>query len=210
MKYLPTLTDTLLVLLVLFALFVLAHIVVYVVDTHQLQSVPGPWLAKFSDAWLVYVSFQGRRSETVYELHKQYGPIVRIAPNHVSVADPNALQAIYGHHAGTTKANFYDAFVSIARGLFNSRDRAEHARKRKIVSHAFAPKNVAEFEPNVRQYVGQLIDQWDRLCDLAVKDGSGEEGEGGWYGKNGRLWIDCLPCMHLHFTSILFFHHIKI
>jgi benzoate 4-monooxygenase len=170
------------------------HIVPYILDPYNLRNVPGPFWAKFTDFWLVFVSGQGHRSEVVHELHKKYGPVVRIAPNHISIADPDALQAIYGHSTGTIKSNFYDAFVSIARGLFTTRDRVEHTRKRKIVSHIFSPKNVAEFEPNVRLYVGQLIEQWDRFYDRAVKGESGQEGEGGWYGRNGRLWLDCLPC----------------
>jgi len=32
------------------------------------------------------------------------------------------------------------------------------------------------------------------LFDNALKDQSGPEGEGGWFGKEGRLWLDCLPC----------------
>lgn len=84
--------------------------------------------------------------------------------------------------------------MSIQRGVFNTRDRQEHARKRKIVSHIFSQKNVVEFEPQLRLYVGQLIEQWDRLCDKAVKGQSGDDGEGGWRGEGGRLWLDCLPC----------------
>src|SRR6266576_1244874 len=75
--------------------------------------------------------------------------------------------------------------------LFNARDRTEHTRKRKIVSHVFSQKNVLEFEPNLKRHVTQLIEQWDRkLYDLARKDMSGE---GGWEGKNGRLYLDILP-----------------
>jgi benzoate 4-monooxygenase len=83
--------------------------------------------------------------------------------------------------------------VSIQRGLFNTRNRADHARKRKIVSAIFSMKNVLEFEPHVREYVGLLIKQWDRLGEEAVKGHSGAEGEGGWRGESGRLWLDCLP-----------------
>lgn len=50
-----------------------------------------------------------------------------------------------------------------------------------------------EFEPIARLYIDQLLKQWDRLFDAAVKGGSGTEGQG-WYGKDGRLWMDCLPC----------------
>lgn len=126
------------------------------------------------------------------------GPIARIAPNHISVSDPEALQIVYAHGNGSLKSEFYDAFVSIHRGLFNTRDRAAHARKRKIVSHIFSQKNVLEFEPHVREYVKALIAQWDRLYDLAVKGDKGTEGEGGWVGRDGRLWLDCLPCGFYH------------
>uniref|UniRef100_A0A8H7XWB7 Cytochrome P450 monooxygenase n=1 Tax=Psilocybe cubensis TaxID=181762 RepID=A0A8H7XWB7_PSICU len=121
------------------------------------------------------------------------GPIVRIAPNHVSIAEPDALNIVYAHGNGALKSDFYDAFVSIARGIFNTRDRSEHARKRKIVSHIFAPKSVVEFEPQIREYVALLLKQWDRLYELSQKGLSGPEGEG-WKGDGGRLWLDCLPC----------------
>ncbi|EIW78240.1 cytochrome P450 monooxygenase [Coniophora puteana RWD-64-598 SS2] len=162
-------------------------------DPYHQRSIPGPFLAKFSNAWLGWVSAHGHRSEIVHELHKKYGPVVRIAPNHVSVADPEALQVVYAHGNGSLKSDFYDAFVSIHRGLFNTRDRQQHARKRKIVSGIFSQKNVLEFEPHVRLYVGQLMEQWDRLCARAEKGESGDEGEGGWQGRGGKLWLDCLP-----------------
>lgn len=124
------------------------------------------------------------------------GPFVRISPGEVSVSDPDALQTIYAHGNGALKSEFYDAFVSIERGLFNTRDRNEHSRKRKIVSHIFSQKSVLEFEPHIRLYVQQFLNQWDRLFDLAVKGQSGEEGEG-WQGRGGKLWLDVLPCAFL-------------
>ncbi|EAU89384.1 cytochrome P450 monooxygenase pc-bph [Coprinopsis cinerea okayama7 len=172
--------------------FLLVHLVPYFVDTKKIRHYPGPFLAKFSDAWLGWVSKNGHRSEVVHEMHKKYGPIVRIAPNHVSIADPEALGIIYAHGNGALKSEFYDAFVSIRRGVFNTRDRTDHTRKRKIISHIFSQKSVVEFEPQIRLYVSTLIRQWDRLYDMALKGMSGEEGEG-WRGEGDRLWLDCLP-----------------
>ena len=53
-----------------------AHLVPYFVDTHGIKSIPGPWLAKFTDAWLGQVAAGGHRSEVVHEMHKQYGQYV--------------------------------------------------------------------------------------------------------------------------------------
>lgn len=126
------------------------------------------------------------------------GPFLRISPSEVSIAEPDALAIVYGHGIGALKSTFYDAFVSIERGLFNTRDRAQHTRKRKIISHIFSQKSVIEFEPHIRLYVGNLLRQWDRLYDGAVKGQSGTDGEGGWFGRDGRLWLDCLPCASFH------------
>jgi benzoate 4-monooxygenase len=205
------------------AAFVLIHVVPYFYDPHGIRLYPGPFIAKFSDIWLGLVAKNGHRSEVVHEMHKKYGilhsliltalttqlltsfhvgPLVRLAPNHISVADPDALAIIYAHGNGALKSGFYDAFVSIRRGVFNTRDRNEHTRKRKIISHIFSQKSVIEFEPHIHSYVATFIRQWDRLCDAALKGMSGHEGEG-WTGQDGRLWLDCLPCTQNKLSSYL-------
>jgi benzoate 4-monooxygenase len=110
------------------------------------RAIPGPKLAAFSNLWLMYQCRKGKRYEAVDQAHKKYGPLIRLQPNHVSVADSDAINAIYGHGNGFLKSEYYDAFVSIKRGLFNTRDRVEHSRKRKIVSHTFSAKSIGQFE----------------------------------------------------------------
>ena len=133
---------------------------------------------------------------------------MRIAPNHLSIADANALQIVYARGNGPLKSNYYDAFVSITRNVFNTRDRVAHARKRKIFSHAFSSKNVLEFESYVKSHVVSFLEQWDRLCATGVKSSRGDDGEGGWISRDGRIWLDCLPCKftvspHIVFTCLL-------
>ncbi|KAI0309649.1 cytochrome P450 monooxygenase pc-bph, partial [Amylostereum chailletii] len=168
------------------------HIIPWILDSRGIRAYPGPWLAKFSDLWLTWTVLQGHRSEVVHELHKKYGAfLVRIAPNHISISDHNALEVVYAHGNRATKTEFYDAFATTGHGLFSVRDRAAHSRKRKIVSHIFAPKAVLEFEPHVEEHLTTLIQQWDRMCEGGVKGMEGEEGEG-WKGRDGRVWFNCL------------------
>ncbi|KAJ9191450.1 hypothetical protein DTO164E3_8855 [Paecilomyces variotii] len=143
-------------------LLLLYYIVPYLARSHYLD-IPGPFLAKFSNFWLLYQARRGRRYQTVHELHKKHGKFVRIQPNHVSVADDNAVQEIYGHGNGFLKAEFYDSFVSIRRGLFNTRDRAEHTRKRKTVSHTFSVKSIGQFEQYIHANLELFVKQWDRI-----------------------------------------------
>jgi len=54
--------------------------------------------------------------------------------------------------------------------MFNVRDRAEHTRKRKIISHAFSPRSVAEFEPHMAANLQRWVTQLDRIASSQSKD----------------------------------------
>ncbi|KAL5480884.1 hypothetical protein ACEPAI_9825 [Sanghuangporus weigelae] len=177
------------------AVALIGHLFLYLIDSHCIRAngITGPLLARFSDAWLGWVQAHGHRSQVVYDLHKKYGSFVRLAPNHVSISDPDAIQMVYGHGNGMTKSNFYDAFSSISRSIFTTRSRAEHTRKRKVVSHVFSQKSILDFEPYIRSHVASLLGQWDRLCEGGQKGISGNDGAGGWEGRHGRVWFNCMP-----------------
>ena len=70
-----------------------------------------------------------------------------------------------------SSSEYYDAFVNIQRGLFNTRDRAEHTRKRKMVSHTFSAKSIGQFEQYIHANLRDLVTQWDSLSDTATKSG---------------------------------------
>lgn len=53
--------------------------------------------------------------------------------------------------------------MSIRRGLFNTRDRAEHTRKRKTVSHTFSVKSIGQFEQYIHANLELFVKQWDRI-----------------------------------------------
>jgi len=69
----------------------------------SLRNIPAPFPAAFSNLWLMHQCRRGRRYQAVDDAHKRLGPVVRIQPNHISIADPDAIQIIYGHGNGLTK-----------------------------------------------------------------------------------------------------------
>lgn len=69
--------------------------------------------------------------------------------------------------------------MSIQRGLFNTRDRAEHTRKRKIVSHTFSVKSVAQFEPYIHSNLELFVRQLDNLIARSTN-------------PDGAAYLDCL------------------
>lgn len=85
------------------ALLLAYYLYPYFVTFAAYKGIPAPFPAQFSNLWLLYVARRGRRYEVVNELHKKLGPVVRIQPNHISIADDEAIQVIYGHGNGFLK-----------------------------------------------------------------------------------------------------------
>ncbi|KAK2594363.1 hypothetical protein QQS21_007923 [Conoideocrella luteorostrata] len=161
----------------------------YFVTNAHLREIPSPFGAQFTNFWLLSVCRRGHRYKTVDEYHAKLGKVIRIQPNHVSIADETAIPVVYGHGNGFLKSEFYDAFVSIRRGLFNTRDRAEHTRKRKMVSHTFSTKSVVQFEPYIHENLVLFAKQLDRLIEQSPHRTK--------YGKNeahidSLLWFNFL------------------
>ncbi|KAJ7612112.1 benzoate para-hydroxylase [Roridomyces roridus] len=147
-------------------------VAMYVYYRDRLRTVPGPVLARWTPLWLGYHARMGRRYLVVDSAHKKYGPIVRITPNHVSVAHPSAVGIVYGHIQGGAEATtsfdksaFYDAFVSAGTpSVFSTRSRKDHAFKRRIVSQAFSYRALEQFSPFIQANVGVFVGRLDAMC----------------------------------------------
>jgi benzoate 4-monooxygenase len=178
-----SLTTLLLTPYTLLLLPVLYYLLPYL-RNWQIREIPSPFPASFTNLWLLTQCRLGRRYLAVHNAHAKYGKLVRIQPHHISIADADAIPIIYGHGNGFLKSEYYNAFVSIRRGLFNTRDRHEHTRKRKTVSHTFSAKSVGQFEQYMHQNLVELQRQWDRRCE--------EKEEGGWYQMDALHWFNYL------------------
>lgn len=66
----------------------------------QLDHVPGPRLAGFSDFWRAWLQRKGELRGKLVELHEQYGPVVRYGVRSVSINDPSAVDIVYGSRTG--------------------------------------------------------------------------------------------------------------
>ncbi|KAI1621926.1 putative benzoate 4-monooxygenase [Exophiala viscosa] len=160
--------ETILVWCALIILCIGYYSVPYLITYSSLREIPAASrTAAFSNLWLAFQARRVRRSAAVHDAHQRLGPIVRIAPNHISIASTAAIHPIYGHGNGMMKSDFYDAFVSFERGLFSTRDRAEHTRKRKMVSHTFSAKAVGGFEQYIQQNLAVFVRQWNLKADNA-------------------------------------------
>lgn len=87
------------------------------------------------------------------------GVFVRYGPNKLSINHPSALKKIYGHKANIRKSDFYLAFPA-APGVFSTHtaiDRHAHARKRRVMSHAFSDAALKGLENLVLVHIRSFI-----------------------------------------------------
>ncbi|KAH7201896.1 cytochrome P450 [Fusarium oxysporum] len=91
------------------ALLVITHIIIRL--TSATAKVPGPFVSNFTSLVLKWHELNANRTMYIHELHKRYGPVVRVAPNEVSFTSIDALKEIYGSGgSGYDKTEFYDLF----------------------------------------------------------------------------------------------------
>ncbi|KAH8651368.1 hypothetical protein BX600DRAFT_516939 [Xylariales sp. PMI_506] len=75
-----------------------------------LRSIPGPFLARFSDVWYFWQVSRGHFEKVNLTLHAEYGPIVRYGPNRYRVNNPQAAKIIYGHASKFSKSSWYSTW----------------------------------------------------------------------------------------------------
>lgn len=105
----------------------------------------------------------GARSTYLAKLHKKQ-PILRTGPNTLSFGSVHAIREIYGHGAPCLKDEAYDLTAGTHYHLADVIDKAEHARKRKVLSSAYALKNLENWEHKVADKVERMIAQLDKRC----------------------------------------------
>ncbi|KAK4493587.1 hypothetical protein PRZ48_015254 [Zasmidium cellare] len=131
-------------------------LIAYRLTLHPLAHFPGTFEARLFDSWRNRRYRQGQWHEDVVQLHKKYGPAVRIAPNELSLVDADALRLLYNHGTKTIKTEWYTVWQAPNAGpaLFSARDKNIHAYLRKRVSSAYTMSSMLRYE----EYIQECLD----------------------------------------------------
>lgn len=134
-------------------------IVVYRLFLHPLAKYPGPKLYAATNlpfTWGINVS--GTFTRESNDLHKKYGPIVRVAPDHLAVDGSIGWPQIFQHRPGKVewpkKRGFY--FPGDEMSLIGG-NHDNHKRLRRQLNHAFSNESMYEQEPIVQKYIDLLL-----------------------------------------------------
>jgi cytochrome P450 len=83
--------------LYLIVLFLAYHYIIYPVFLSPLAKIPNAHpIAPYTPFWILRKRFQRRENRTLYDAHQKYGPVVRLAPNEISVNSVDGLRIVYG------------------------------------------------------------------------------------------------------------------
>ncbi|OAA41414.1 P450 monooxygenase 1 [Cordyceps fumosorosea ARSEF 2679] len=141
----------------------------YNVLLHPLRDIPGPILFRASVLPKSYYMIGGILQFKVKSLHDEYGAIVRIAPNEISVVGAGAWNDVYGRRSGGggELSKYYDFYVldkSSPRDIITA-EPAQHRVLRRLLAHGFSERSMHAQGSIIGGYIDILISSLRSSCD---------------------------------------------
>jgi hypothetical protein len=145
-----------------------AIILLYQLHYHPIAHIPGPFLAKLTPLWLYYHAYIGDEASVIHELHKTYGPYLRVTPNHVDIGDADAIQPIYITGGGFPKSECYANFdIDGHKTIFSTTDPAYRTPRAKAVVPMFSSASIRSNSKEIYACVNSMVSR------LQVESASG-------------------------------------
>ncbi|KAF2728074.1 cytochrome P450 [Polyplosphaeria fusca] len=122
----------------------------------------------------MYHAYKGDMEIVQRALHARLGPIVRIAPHEVSVADPSAIPKVYRATKPLQKTDYYLVYrntdITKQPDMFTSIDEVEHANYRKIVNAVYLMSSILKSEDKIDEcttlFLKRLGEHADENADM--------------------------------------------
>jgi hypothetical protein len=122
------------------------------------------------------VWLDGQYTSKIFELHKQYGPIIRISPSELHICDPvgydrlqctNATDRIqdfydtvYASSASQRRIDkdpFYTKFIGLDLCIFSTVHHELHRQRRSALQPYFSTANVRRLQPVIQERLGVMM-----------------------------------------------------
>lgn len=132
-----------------------------------LKSVPGPFAARFSRLFYLRKVWTGELPWVNVELHRRYGPVVRLAPNEYSLDDPAAVKVIYGLGTTFTKGPWYTASGLPFKkdwNMFQVPENDKHIAIRKKLAGLYTMSSLLKMESQVNECIDLVETRFRELA----------------------------------------------
>ncbi|RKP06012.1 cytochrome P450 [Thamnocephalis sphaerospora] len=111
-----------------------------------LAKIPGPRPVVLSEYILLSTVYRQHFDEYIRSMHAKYGPVVRLAPKLVSIADPDAMSTFY-NTPRFPKSALYAAFHNPTENIFSTQNIELHKKLRRLIAPSFSMSAVLAIEP---------------------------------------------------------------
>ncbi|XDG06281.1 hypothetical protein ABKA04_005896 [Annulohypoxylon sp. FPYF3050] len=138
-----------------------ATLAFYRLFLHPLSRFPGPKLAAISRWYEAYydVIQNGQYTFKIAELHKIYGPIIRISPHELHINDPAFVDQLYRQDGVWDKYDWsVDAFATQGAALLTPKHELHKARRQPL-NPFFSKANVRNRQDMIDRHLGKLCDR---------------------------------------------------
>ncbi|KAI3324144.1 cytochrome protein [Xylariaceae sp. AK1471] len=152
-------TQLTLISFVAFGIWCLA-LCVYRLFLHPLAQFPGDKLAAVT-GWVETYHDVFRGGQFIFKLeewHAKYGPIVRISPFEVHIADPDFVDVIYASNSRFDKKMEWKYRFGIPHSTFDTIEHEHHRVRRSAIAPFFSKQKIA----SITDYISSKA---QRLCD---------------------------------------------
>ncbi|TGO19981.1 hypothetical protein BPAE_0325g00080 [Botrytis paeoniae] len=161
-------TDMSILQVILSSICIFGFYLAWYYFTSPLKSIPGPFLAKFTNFWRLIDTYNGRAELTHIFLHEKYGHAVRIGPNLVSLNNPDLVRTIFSLKGDFLKSDFYtvnDSKVGniTIKTVFSIQTNEMHSQMLRPVQKLYKMGHILTFEPLVDNTINHLFKRLDEL-----------------------------------------------
>lgn len=138
-----------------------------------LRQYPGPFLASGSRLWKVWSTYKGRTEADHIALHEKFGPVVRIAPDELSLSSCAAARDLFTVGKGFHKTDFYGVFPPPENpDIFTETREDVHAVKKRYAVTPYSMASMQALHAWIEDTQRLLLSKLDGLaesdgkCDL--------------------------------------------
>lgn len=138
---------------------------------HPLASYPGPRSWWISDLQLVHLAMSGKRHQKLHQLHMQYGPIVRVGHNTLSINSLSSLNPLYGPALSMEKSDMYRLpGHRDVMSLFFKQDLDLHNERKQIWTKGLSASATKNYIPFIEQRTWELASYIERRQAASKED----------------------------------------
>ncbi|KAK2798823.1 hypothetical protein FQN50_008684 [Emmonsiellopsis sp. PD_5] len=159
-------TSLFIVAAFIFVTIYVAIRLIYRLYISPLSKFPGPRLAAATLWYEFYYDavLKGRYTFKIKELHKKYGPIIRISPYELHIDDPEYYHVLYSYSPARDKYYYYLKPFDFPLSAFGTESHRAHRFRRRALNPFFFRQRVAQHERLVQTLVQKFckrIDEFD-------------------------------------------------